>query len=109
MSGEQKVPRPIKASHIRGEPFMKAEDFVEHVEVRWTLDKLAHAMIEGFNTTHQRIDELANRVDTVQADAVWKARTIKALKVAGPALVGALTARFPEVAKFLGALLTGVQ
>lgn len=108
MSGEQKVPRPIKSSHIRGEPFMKAEDFVEQEPVRWTLDKLAHVMIEGFNTTHVRIDELAVRVDVIQGEAVWKVRALKALKLAGPALVGAIAARFPEAAKLIAALLTGL-
>lgn len=111
MSGEQKIPRPARASHIRGEPFMKATDFVdeEPIQVRWTLEKLGFAMIEGFNATHQRIDELAVRVDKVQSEAVWKERALKFLKLAGPALVGAIAARFPEAAKFIGALLAGVQ
>lgn len=111
MSGERpQVPRPLRASHIRGEPFLKASDFVEEepLQVKWTLEKLGTTMIEAFNATHVRIDELAVRVESVQADAAWKTWAVKGLKLAGPALVGALAARFPEAAKLLGTLLGAV-
>ena len=105
MSGEQ------KASHIRREPFMKVSDFEDEPLPRpnWTLEKLAKVMIDGFNETHVRIDSLATRVETVEAAAVWKQRAVKALKYAAPTLIGAVAARYPDVAKILGALLTGVQ
>lgn len=89
---------------------MKASDFVDEVTPQpvWTLDKLAKVMIEGFNITHQRIDALAVRVESVEGAAVWRTRLVKALKLAGPALVGALAARFPDAAKIVGALLSGL-
>lgn len=112
MSGERdkaRTPRPIATSHNRpiGEPFMKVSDFVDEVTPQpvWTLEKLAKVMIGGFNVTNERIDALAVRVQTVESAAQWKAWAIKALKMAGPALVGALAARFPEAAKLVGALI----
>ena len=104
MSGEQ------KASHIRGEPFMKASDFIDEETPlpKWTLDKLGKVMIEGFNETNHRIDQLVPVVEKLQASAQWRTWAIKVAKMAGPALVGVVAARFPEVAKLLGALLGAV-
>jgi len=104
VSGEQ------KASHIRGEPFMKASDFIDEETPlpKWTLDKLGKVMIDGFNETNRRIDTLAVRVEGVESAAKWKVWAIKVAKMAGPALVGAIAARFPEAAKLLGALLGAV-
>lgn len=107
MSGE------VKASHARpAAPFPLADDFIDEDESPpkpMTLNRLGRMMAEGFNHMNARIDALATRVETVESTAQWKVYAVKFLKLAGPALVGAVAARFPEAAKLLGALLTGVQ
>ena len=106
MSGDQ-----YRASHVRAEPFLKASDFVDREETpepAWTLDALAKAMLVGFNETNRRIDELVPVVESMRQSAQWKVWLVKAAKLAGPALVGAIAARFPEAAKIASALLSAM-
>ena len=106
-----------KASHIRAEPFLKASDFVEEEspQTKWTTERLATAMIHGFNAVGNRFDtvdlelsSLATRTPALEQDARWKVWAVKFAKLAGPALVGAIAARFPDAAKVIGALLQAV-
>lgn len=90
------APEPVEPEPIPLTPFQR--------KVITGLNALGAEMV-GVKT---ELAGLVRRIEPLERDARWKATAVKALKLLGPAAVGAVAARFPQLAAAIAPVLEAI-